>query len=89
MDDNSSSGVVALLKYKSLKKSESDIFELRTESHRMKQDKSTRAWTWVNLDWEGSLTADESSSTSSAESFESEEYYEYIPPIEDDEDPSD
>ena len=88
VDDNSLRGVVALLKYKTLKNSESEIFEFRTGSHIIKPDKSTRSWTWVNLDWEGSLT-DESSSTSSAESSESEEYYEYIPPIEYDDDPSD
>ena len=51
----------------------------------MKRAESALSWTWVNLDWEGSLITDESSSTSSAESSESEEYYQYIPPIEYDE----
>ena len=90
MDENSLRGVPLLLNFKTLEKTKSDTPELhvRTESQRMKQDKSTRSWTWANLDWEGSLT-DESSSTSSAESSESEEFYEYIPPIEYDEDPSD
>ena len=59
MDD----GVVALFNFKPLKTTESQTFELRTESQIFKRDKSTRSWTWANLDWEGSLTADESSST--------------------------
>ena len=85
---DSTRGAVVLVNFKRLETTESDTFELRTESQRVKRDKSTRSWTWANLDWEGSLT-DESSSTSSAESSESGEYYEYIPPIEYDEDPSD
>ena len=92
MDENSLRGVALLLNFKPLETTESGNFELNTESQmgsqRTKQDKSTRSWTWANLDWEGSLT-DTSNSTSSAESSESEEYYEYIPPIECDEDPSD
>ena len=88
MEDNSLHRVVLLVNFKPLERTEQDTFEL-TESQRVKRDRTTRSWTWANLDWEGSLTADESSSTSSAESSESEEYYEYIPPIEHDEDPSD
>ena len=88
MDENSLHGIVVLVNFKPLERTEQDTFGLRTESQRVKRNKSTRSWIWANLDWEGSLT-DESSSTNSAESSESEEYYEYIPPIEYDEDPSD
>ena len=77
---------VELLNFKSLEAT-SQPLKSRSEVQENKRDKHTRSWMWVNLDWEGSLTI-ETSSTSSSELWESQEYYEYIPPIEDDEDPT-
>ena len=56
MDENSLRGVALLLNFKPLETTESGNFVLKTESQRTKRDKSTRSWTWANLDWEGSLT---------------------------------